>query len=112
MEDMLEGLGYSAASAESGKEALDKYKTWQPDVVLMDVRMPGMDGLQATHVIKSRWPEVRVILVTVYPTAAEGPFAHEADALLLKGFSTAELREAVFGTGGRPSSTVMSGGPT
>jgi CheY-like chemotaxis protein len=64
--------------------------------------MPGMSGLEATHAIKSRWPEVRVVLVTMYPTSRTEPFADEADAFLLKGFRATELRDAVFGAGGPP----------
>lgn len=98
--------------AHDGHEAVSLVEACKPDVVVMDVRMPGMNGLQATHAIKNRWPEVRVVLVTVYPTAREEPFANEADAILLKGFKATELLNSLFGAGGRPSSTLMSEGST
>ena len=89
-----------AGEASDGEEALKLVDACGPDVVLMDARMPRMSGLEATHVIKSRWPGVRVVIVTMYPTSRTEPFADEADAFLLKGFGAAELREAVFGEGG------------
>ena len=97
--------------AHDGQTAVSLVEAFKPDVVLMDIRMPGMNGLQATHAIKSRWPDVRVVLVTVYPTAREEPFADEADAILLKGFKATELLNSLFGADGRPSSsTLMSEG--
>lgn len=90
--------------ASDGEEALRLVDACRPDVVLMDARMPRMSGLEATHVIKDRWPVVRVVIVTMYPTSRTEPFADEADAFLLKGFGAAELHDAVFGAGGRPTS--------
>jgi|SRR5690554_1028394 len=50
--------------ASSGEEALDMTRELAPDIVLMDVRMPGMGGLEATRMLRQRHPEVRVIAVT------------------------------------------------
>jgi DNA-binding NarL/FixJ family response regulator len=52
--------------AENGKEAVDMVDELQPDVVLMDINMPVMDGVQATHLIIERNPSVRVIILTMY----------------------------------------------
>ncbi|CAG7602454.1 response regulator [Leucobacter soli] len=52
------------AEAESGFEAIETVERLQPDVVLMDVQMPGMNGIEATTEISARWPEVRVLAVT------------------------------------------------
>jgi len=45
--------------AANGREAIRLVEESQPDVVLMDVRMPEMDGIEATRLIKARWPQVR-----------------------------------------------------
>jgi DNA-binding NarL/FixJ family response regulator len=52
--------------AENGQEAVDMVSELQPDVVLMDINMPVMDGVQATHLIIERTPSVRVIILTMY----------------------------------------------
>ena len=49
-----------------GDEALAAYSTYRPDVVLMDIRMPRMNGLTATTEIRQRYPSARVIVVTDY----------------------------------------------
>ena len=53
-----------------GLEAIDKVSECQPDVVLMDLRMPNMDGLEATKRIKSQLPSTAVIMLTIYDNDA------------------------------------------
>lgn len=96
--------------ASDGEEALRLVDAHHPDVVLMDARMPRMSGLEAAHLIKQRWPEVRVVIVTMYPASRAEPFANESDAFLLKGFGHEELRDAVFGAAARRSSVPDGGG--
>jgi DNA-binding NarL/FixJ family response regulator len=81
--------------AADGAEAVRLVEAVQPDGVILDVRMPGMDGLEASRLIKDRWPEIRVIVLSVDAIYREEALAAGADAFLVKGCSTKELLEAI-----------------
>ncbi len=83
--------------AANGSEAIQQVEILRPDVVLMDVRMPGMDGVAATRELGTRFPEVKVIILTTFEddeTVFEGLKAG-ARGYLLKDISSEEMAEAV-----------------
>ncbi|WP_380170897.1 response regulator [Kineococcus sp. DHX-1] len=84
-------------SAGDGLEALGLVASLQPDVVLMDLRMPGLDGASATERIRREHPAVHVLVLTTYETDADIVRAVEAGATgyLLKDTPLTELAEAV-----------------
>ena len=86
-----------AGEAEDGQVALQQYAALQPDVVLMDIRMPNLDGVQATLRLRQRWPAARVIILTTFDDDAYVFDGLRAGALgyLLKDVSGAELAEAI-----------------
>lgn len=92
-----------ALEAEDGQQALDKLAACPehgiklPDVVLMDIRMPHMDGIDATAEITQRYPDIRVLVLTTYDEDdyAFGALEAGASGFLLKDVRTAELTRAV-----------------
>lgn len=58
---------YNVESAMNGKEAIEKYRVFQPDIVIMDVEMPVMDGYESSHKIKSIDPGARILMLTGNP---------------------------------------------
>ncbi len=83
--------------AEGAMEAIQCVKKSEPDIVFMDVVMPGMDGLQATRIIKSVQPRTRVVVLTLYGDYQREALAAGADKFVIKGGSSQELFEAVLG---------------
>ncbi|MEJ2597313.1 MAG: response regulator transcription factor [Anaerolineales bacterium] len=88
--------------AANGQEAVQLAAALQPDVVLMDLAMPVLDGFAATRAIKTAHPSVRVVVLTVldYPTAAEKAIRAGADGFIEKGASVAEIFQTIRNTGG------------
>ena len=85
------------AEAHDGREALDLIKAHSPDLVLMDVAMKGMNGLEATAQAKREFPEVRVVILSMYSSEEHVLQALRAGAsgYLLKDSATGELEVAV-----------------
>jgi DNA-binding NarL/FixJ family response regulator len=71
--------------AGNGKEAIQLVGERQPDLILMDVHMPVLDGLKATQTIKSAWPQIKVIVYTMFPGYQEEAYRAGADYFLIKG---------------------------
>jgi two-component system response regulator YesN len=91
-----EELGYEiVAEAENGKEALELFEKTLPDVVLTDIKMPFMDGLELSRIIKEQYPTTRIIVMTGFD---EFEYAHKAIKLnvseyLLRPISAQELTD-------------------
>ena len=64
----LSGASCSVEAAWDGEEALRAMEKQRFDVVLLDLRMPGTDGISVLRTIKQRWPESEVVVITGYPT--------------------------------------------
>jgi DNA-binding NarL/FixJ family response regulator len=81
--------------AADGREAVQLVEELRPNVVLMDARMPVMDGIEATRLIKERWPEVRVVVLTIHAAYRADALTAGADAFVIKGCPAAELLRAI-----------------
>jgi DNA-binding NarL/FixJ family response regulator len=84
--------------AANGQEAITLIEQQQPQVVLMDAQMPGMDGIQVAQIIKQRWPAIKVIILTMYPAYETQVQAAGVDGFLIKGGPVDDLLRAVLGS--------------
>ena len=82
----------------SAAQAIEVLLVQKTDVVLTDLRMPGIDGAQLTQIIKTRWPTIRVIIFSGSTEQALGETARavQADAYLVKPFSRDELAKVLL----------------
>src|SRR3989442_6247143 len=81
--------------AVDGEEALAEVERLQPDVVIIDIRMPRLDGIAATTQIKSRWPWIRVVAHSLAVESCDDALAAGADAFVPKGAPADELLRAL-----------------
>ncbi len=77
--------------ASNGQEAMHCICEDIPDLVLMDIFMPVMDGLDATRAIKAKWPQLKIVVLTMYPDSRPDAVTAGADAFLIKGCSIEEM---------------------
>jgi len=92
------------ATAENGRDVLHLMQRQRPDVILMDIRMPEIDGVQCTQRIKESYPAVKIIILTTFDDDEYvfNALKYGASGYLLKGVSVAELSNAIR--------TVVQGG--
>jgi DNA-binding NarL/FixJ family response regulator len=83
--------------ASNGREALDLFRKYQPDITLMDLRMPEMNGIDAIGAIRGEFPDARIIVLTTHPGDVQVSRALKAGArgYLLKGMLRKELSETI-----------------
>jgi serine phosphatase RsbU (regulator of sigma subunit)/CheY-like chemotaxis protein len=83
--------------AADGEEAIELCERIQPDVLLMDIKMPRMDGLTATSIIHQRWPDIQILVLTSFTDkeSIQGALSAGASGYLLKDASAEELAQAI-----------------
>ncbi len=91
----LEEEGYQVELASNGFEAIDKVKGTRFDVIVMDIKMPGMDGIQALNEIKNMIKEQPVILCSAYGEFKQDFSSWISDAYVVKSADTSELKQTI-----------------
>lgn len=83
--------------AGDGHQVLEMIKKDKPDVILMDIRMPGMDGVECTRQVKEKYPDIFIIVLTTFDDDeyVYGALKYGASGYLLKGISMKDLAEAI-----------------
>jgi DNA-binding response OmpR family regulator len=105
-EQELQEEGHEVVLAGSGPEALDYLKSKRPDLIILDISMPGMDGIEALGKILARDKTMPVILNTAYSTYKDNFMTWSADAYVVKQGDLTELKakiKDVLKTRGIPS---------
>jgi DNA-binding NarL/FixJ family response regulator len=94
---LTENTGFEVAEARNGTEALQYISVMRPDLVILDVEMPGMSGIEVVQRVKQQYPEVRLLMLSMLgePSVVRRLFVLGADGYLLKNTDRDELLEAV-----------------
>ncbi len=84
-------------AVQNGQEVIRCIRREKPDVILMDIRMPKMDGVDCTQIIKENYPEIKIIILTTFDDDEYvfDALKYGASGYLLKGISTKELSDAI-----------------
>ena len=94
-EQELTEEGHEVALASSGREALEYLKATRPDLIILDISMPGMDGIEALGKILAKDKTMPVILNTAYSTYKDNFMTWSADAYVVKSGDLSELRAKI-----------------
>ena len=91
----LEEEGYEVHSTLSGTDALEKFKIISPDLVILDINMPDMNGIEVLRQMKEMNPTLPIILSTAYHEYKQDLGAWASDEYIVKSSDLSELKEAV-----------------
>lgn len=91
----LKKEGYEVVFAVNGQEALRLAREEKPDLVVLDIRMPGMDGIQALHRILEEQNSLPVIINTAYSSFKDNFLCWAAEAYLVKSSELTELKDTI-----------------
>jgi DNA-binding NarL/FixJ family response regulator len=83
------------AEATNGREAIQQFRAQQPDVTLMDLQMPEMNGIDAIIAIRKEFPQARIVVLTTYAEQVQAALTAGAQAYLLKGLVRKQLLETI-----------------
>ena len=93
-EQELKLEGYEIVTASDGKEALERVQEQLPDIIIMDINMPKMDGIEAMGRILSKKKEIPIIINTAYSNYKDNFMSWAADAYIVKSSDLSELKNA------------------
>ena len=99
LDNILTSLGFAVETASNGLEGVEKAREWQPDVILLDLLLPHMDGFGVMNILKEdpATQDIPIIVVSAWPTADNRKRVREAGAqgFIAKPFQTEALVKAI-----------------
>ncbi len=94
-QEELSDEGYEVEVAVDGEDALAKFETFKPDLITLDLKMPGMDGLEVLTRLREKDRNVPIILLTAYSEFRQDFTTWASNAYVVKSSDTAELKEKI-----------------
>ncbi len=94
-EEELKEEGYEIISAANGMDALELFKQEKPDLVVLDIQMPGLNGIEVLRRMKTLDPSVPVILSSAYPEFKQDLGAWASEEYIVKSSDIQQLKDAV-----------------
>lgn len=91
----LQDAGYEVISAYTGEEGLEKMRTEMPDLVILDIQMPGMNGIETLRQMKMDNPDLPIILSSAYTEYKQDLGTWASEAYVVKSSNINDLKEAV-----------------
>jgi len=91
----FEDEGYEVYSAMSGEEALKLFDEIKPDLVVLDINMPGIDGIEVLRQLKQKSPSTPVIISSAYPEYKQDLASWASDDYIVKSFDLTDLKESI-----------------
>lgn len=87
--------GYDVAAAESGEEGIASFDARRPDLVILDIKMPGLGGMKTLELLRERTLDVPILLFTAYPEYKQDFNAWASDDYVVKSSDMAPLKEKI-----------------
>ena len=94
-QEELSEAGYKVILAEDGKQAMEKFKEEKPQAVVMDIRMPMMDGIETLNTMLGYDRQIPIILNTAFPQYRENFMTWGAEAYVIKSSDLKELKQKI-----------------
>ncbi len=91
----LQDLGYEVVQASNGREAIKKYDLHRPDLIILDIQLPGIDGIKTMNIIRQKSKNVPIILCTAYGEYKQNLQTWASESYIIKSADLEELLSTV-----------------
>ncbi len=91
----LQDLGYEVIQASNGREAIEEFDLYRPDLIILDIELPGLDGIETMNIIKKKSRDIPVILCTAYGEYKRDIQTWASEAYIIKSADLKELLSTV-----------------